>query len=557
MKNKFYTRGINNLIYVSLEITTIVLICMLFLSSFSTIIISVRGIEEQELSYDDGEMDWSESLGGTAGYALKFSPPTTPCTSYPSPSPPTTSPVDIAEKAALYVANMAIFENGGWKWLVYDASGSWERPSDVAKIGLFFASLYQSTQKATYLNYAKGAAQWIITKAVSERGGYKWACPDKDIKSPGWWLNTVVWEVGEFLLEVFKLTGNTTYLAYAKGAAQWMIAMAEQEAAGYFIPYNPPGKTGSQASHGIMPGREAMVATFLLHIYQETGNSTYLYFAKETAEWLMTSPDIKSESGGYTWVHNRPYGTAYVIASSYNPGGTAGVANFFYEIYQVTGNATYLHYANGALQWILSKAEFVNESSVKWPRIIGRSDYPIIVGIPPFTKYATMSDLLLYAYAITGNSTYLEYAKKHLNWILSEAISKSGGYVWKNNENAYDTSMIYWSLCNAFQNIKDNLYMQYATEALNWIINNATSVDGSYKWKTVTYNPYYPWWFINGASGIGYYITNSAQGFFEEKPLNILLIASLIMGATSVMLIVIAINFQKKKKKIMLKDSRY
>jgi rhamnogalacturonyl hydrolase YesR len=625
------------LIYVSLEkLQTIVLVCVLSLSSFSTIIISARGIEEQELFYDDGEMDWFESLGGTAGYAVKFSPPMTSSTidkveiygcyepassgnnffwldiwdanlkvlyegvyryadcfnyrglggfywatieipeitvygdfyvaffprmipgqaylwmgmdfdppisgrsfftdreqkylqdpsesvspprewmirvilspqpSSPSPSPPTTSSVDVAEKAAVYVANQAVFENGGCKWLVYDASGSWERPSDVAKIGLFFASLYQSTQKATYLNYAKGAAQWIITKAVSERGGYKWACPDKDIKSPGWWLNTVVWEVGEFLLEMYKLTGNTTYLTYAKGAAQWMVAMAEPEAAGYFIPYNPPGKTGSQASHGIMPGREAMVATFLLHMYRETGNSTYLYFAKETAEWLMTGPDIKSESGGYTWVHNRPYGTAYVIASGYNPGGTAGVANFLYEIYQVTGNATYLNYANGAIQWILSKAEFVNENSLRWPRIIGRGDYPIIIGIPPFTKYATMSDLLLYAYAITGNSTYLEYAKKHLNWILSEAISKSGGYVWKNNENAYDTSMIYWSLCNAFQNIKDNLYMQYATEALNWIINNATSVDGGYKWKIVTYNPFYPWWFINGASGIGYYLT--------------------------------------------------
>ena len=419
-----------------------------------------------------------------------------------------------AEKAAAYVINNAVAEDGRFKWLIYDTYGSWERPSEVAKIGIFFASLYQATGKSIYLDYAKGAAQWIIMKAVPERGGYKWACPDRDRPSPGWWLNIAVWEVGEFLLMMYKLTGNNTYLVYAKGAAQWMIAMAEPEAAGYFIPYNPPGKTGSQASFGIMPGREALAATFLLHMYQETGNSTYLFYAKETAEWLMTSPDIRSESGGYTWIHDRPYYKyVYIVAGSSNPGGTAGVANFFYEIYQVTHNTTYLHYANGAIQWILSKAVFVTESSVKWPQNIGRSDYSIIIGLPPFTKYATMSDLLLYAYSITGNSTYLEYARKHLNWIISEAISSSSGYVWRNNENAYATSMIYWSLCNAFQTIKNNTYAEYAAQALNWIINDATSTDGGCKWKTVTYNPYYPWWFIYGASGIGYYISQAKSTY--------------------------------------------
>jgi len=607
-------------------------------SLFLTIVASVNSAAEQELFYDDGEMDWAESCGGTAGYAVKFTPPTSPLvidkvmiygcyepasaannyfwvdiwdsglnvmyegeyeykcfryrglggfdwaiidipdivvsgefyvaffpcmkpgqaylwmgmdfdppisnrsyftdrelkylqdpservspprewmirvissSSQQSPLPPSSpqQPVNIAEKAAVYVISQAISEYGGYKWLIYDTSGSWERPPEVAKIGIFFASLYQATGKSIYLDYAKGAAQWIVKKAVSECGGYKWACPDRDKPSPGWWLNTAVWEVGEFLLMMYKLTGNNTYLVYAKGAAQWMIAMAESEAAGYFIPYNPPGKTGSQAAHGIMPGREALVATFLLHMYQETGNSTYLLYAKETAEWLMTSPDIRSESGGYTWIHNRPYGSAYVVAGSFNPGGTAGVANFFYEIYQVTHNTTYLHYANGAIQWILSKAVFVTENSVKWPQNIGRSDYSIIMGLPPFTNYVTMSDLLLYAYSITGNSTYLEYARKHLNWIISEAISSSSGYVWRNNENAYATSMIYWSLCNAFQTIKGNTYAEYATQALNWIINNATSTDGGCKWKIVTYSPYYSWWFMYGASGIGYYLTQAS-----------------------------------------------
>jgi len=39
-----------------------------------------------------------------------------------------------------------------------------------------------------------------------------------------------------------------------------------------------------------------------------------------------------------------------------------------------------------------------------------------------------------------------------------------------------------------------------------------------------------------------------SKGFIEERPLNILLITSLIIGATCVMLIVMAINARRKRK---------
>ena len=104
-----------------------------------------------------------------------------------------------------------------------------------------------------------------------------------------------------------------------------------------FIPYNPPGKTGSQAAHGINPAREAITATFLLHMYQETGNTTYLKYVEETADWLIPGPDIQSENGGYKWRANRPYGTLYPISGQ----GAAEIGLFFFELYEEIGNTTF------------------------------------------------------------------------------------------------------------------------------------------------------------------------------------------------------------------------
>ena len=410
------------------------------------------------------------------------------------------TPLEVAEKAACYVISQAIAEYGGYKWLYYDPTGAWERPGmhSVAGIGTFLATLYEITGNTTYLDYAEGAARWLISKAVPERGGYKWPYPDRDIPSPGWWLSPVVREVGEFFLQMYRLTENLTYLNYAKGAAQWMVAMAEPEAGGYFIPYNPPGKYGSQAAHGIMPGREACTATFLLHMWEETGNETYLFYAKEVAEWLITGPDIRIENGGYTWQHDRPYW----VSPRYHVHGTGRIALFFYELYEALGNETYLHYANGAIQWILSKAVFEDTDKVKWPAHEGSTCYPLTIGWLLW-DVITAADVLLVGYSITTNSTYLEYAIKHANWIISQAIQEPTGYVWIN---ALGTAFIYKFLMEMYQYVPDQLFLEYAEGGFQWIINNATIANGCWKWKTVPYYPYYPWWLMHGAAGIGYHL---------------------------------------------------
>lgn len=396
----------------------------------------------------------------------------------------------------------AIPEAGGYKWKFYTCHEALFYRRDVtcgaAGVGTFLLLLYEQTGNSTYLDYAKGAAQWVISQAVPSHGGYLWLSPDDDVPS-GWRLSCDVAGIGEFFLKMYRITGNSTYLDYAKGAAQWMMAMAEYEYGGCFIPYNPPGKTGSQASHGIGPGRESYTMSLLLHLYQETANTTYLPYIKGMAQWLTAGLYCKAENGGYKWLWGYPYESVYAVVTA------ARVVRYFYETYQVLGNETYLHYANGGVQWILSQA-VVDNDKVKWPSRQGASDYLVIVGDKLLHGIAVVSDILLMGYSVTGNTTYLEYAKKHTNWILSQAVSEGDGYRF---DNAYRNAIIYRSLCDMFNVVKNVTYSQYADGTLIWITNNATTTNGEYKWRTSTHYPYYLIEIGGGASGIGYHLISA------------------------------------------------
>ncbi len=415
---------------------------------------------------------------------------------------PDDTPLDVAEKAAVWVMDEAIPEAAGYKWKFYTCHETLFYRRDVtygaAGIGAFLLLLHEKTGNSTYLDYAKGAAQWVISQAVTSHDGYLWLSPDDDVPS-GWRLSCDVAGIGEFFLKMYRVTGNSTYLDYAKGAAQWMMAMAEYEYGGCFIPYNPPGKYGSQASHGIGPGRESYTMSFLLHLYQETGNTTYLPYIKGMAQWLTAGLYCKAENGGYKWLWGYPYESVYGVTTA------ARVARYFYETYQALGNETYLHYANGGVQWILSQA-VVDNDKVKWPSRQGASDYPVIAGDKLLHGIAVVSDILLMGYSVTGNTTYLEYAKKHTNWILSQAASEGDGYRF---DNALRNAIIFSFLCDMFNAVKNVTYSQYADGAVIWIINNATTTDGGYKWRIVSYYPYCPTWFGQGAAGIGYYLARA------------------------------------------------
>lgn len=141
-------------------------------------------------------------------------------------------------------------------------------------------------------------------------------------------------------------------------------------------------------------------------MYEETGDSAYLPYVQGMATWLIQGPDKITESDGYTWIHNRPYGSSLSIE------GTARIALFFYEIHQALGNAEYLQYANGAMNWLLDRASQSGDQT-KWLdpyhgyyRVLPFSD---MGGVEGFWGMPEPNEFLARVYDITKNSTYLDY----------------------------------------------------------------------------------------------------------------------------------------------------
>jgi len=442
--------------------------------------------------------------------------------------------LDTAEKAAKWVISNATAEKGGFKW-----ANIWPPPTGTlyqcsvhvgaSGVGTFFLELHKNTQNLTraltYLEYATGAAQWLISQAISSSGGYWWPHYDSDIPTwPGWRLSPDAADVGEFMIAMFDETGNSTYLRYAEGAAQWMIVNAESESGGYFIPYNPPGMYGSQAGHGISPGREAQTMTFIIHLFQRNSNSTYLKYINGTATWLISGPDKKEKNGGYYWESGRPY----VV---YNDTDTAArVASFFYEAHSLLQNETYLDYANGAVQWLLSVAE-PDLSGYKWPDHTDDRPDPRYCTLPFMRFPDHPMNALTKAYKKTNNDTYLEYAEKHVNWVLSLAINDSSTAKFPYYESAATAGSalfnaeIYDYLKQMYTLNQNSTYLEYAEKALNWIVNNATESNEGYKWTIP--EQWYEEATFYGASGIAYYLifTNtsphvaySPTAFFSFTP---------------------------------------
>ncbi len=123
----------------------------------------------------------------------------------------------VAEKAADYVLSTRIPEAGGYKW-------PFKTPSEViydpglikgaAGIGLFLLKLYSYTGKPEYLDTAVKAAEWIISKARPEAGGYYYLIED---------LRTSVVQWHEHEITELSIVNNYQVM-YEKGGLSQVLA---------------------------------------------------------------------------------------------------------------------------------------------------------------------------------------------------------------------------------------------------------------------------------------------------------------------------------------------
>ncbi len=140
---------------------------------------------------------------------------------------------------------------------------------------------------------------------------------------------------------------------YLKNVANWLVITAKPANGGL------TWSSGLENRSGYYDG-VAGIVSFLAKMYQTTRNNSYLETARKALYWLDTSSGIKVGTGKYKESDYFPRN--YTGLES----GAAGIGKSFIDMYQATGNQSYLLSAEQVAWWLLDEADVVGEG-MRWP----------------------------------------------------------------------------------------------------------------------------------------------------------------------------------------------
>jgi rhamnogalacturonyl hydrolase YesR len=389
-----------------------------------------------------------------------------------------------------WLSYVAIPQERGYKWALSQKQSGIPIIENIIISNLFLRG-YQATQDAAYFDFYDKSKKWVISKAVSDYpGSYAW--PYMENATFGFVAVTEfgLSGIGAFFLSLYKHTGDEAAKKYAQGVAEWLKAIAIPVPLGgqpgykwkatYGEVSGWPGHAGSKCFTGWCWGA-AGVCWFLYKMYQEFGDETYRLYADGGLNWLKSI--AVPEAGGYKWPQYEGKNEYHITWGQ----GAASIGNIFLLGYQLTGEVSYLEYAQGAARWIISQAVATDGGGYKW------------VDIQPDKLYfatdwcrGSVPISLFFAnlYAETGNELYKKYALGAYKWLNSIKVVDpiSGGYTWFISDKesniaeppylAGTASMLRY----ISKKCRERALEEFADKAALWLIEQRVKEQGGYKW---------------------------------------------------------------------------
>jgi Glycosyl hydrolase family 76 len=203
---------------------------------------------------------------------------------------------------------------------------------DNAWVGIELARMYELTHVPDVLGAAEGImafeiAGWDTQPGIACPGGIPFSNSAENTER-----NTVTdAPTAELGLQLYKLTGNAQDLQFAEMAYEWVRACLTEPNGLYADHINARGKiepTEWSYNQGTMIGAGVL-------LYQATGNSAYLYQARQTAKAALayyTSERLGQENPFFVSVYFR--NMLYLDSVTHDPPGTKlvqGYVNYAWE----------------------------------------------------------------------------------------------------------------------------------------------------------------------------------------------------------------------------------
>jgi lantibiotic modifying enzyme len=225
--------------------------------------------------------------------------------------------------------------------------------SGTAGTGLFLLYIAERMKKPGPVKLAAAAGRRLIQLAKPEKGGLKWKShPERKYSMPNFSHGTA--GIAYFLATLYTHTRKKEFLDAALAGAKYLLAIAEQKDDTCLVFHSEPEGVNRFYlgwCHG-PPG----TARFFYRLYQITGDNAWMALMIKGARGILDSGIPTKQTPGF-WN---------------NVGrccGSAGVAQFFLELHQITrnqtGNQKYLAFAKHMTDDLLKKATAMGEG-LKW-----------------------------------------------------------------------------------------------------------------------------------------------------------------------------------------------
>jgi lantibiotic modifying enzyme len=220
----------------------------------------------------------------------------------------------------------------------------WSETTDIISgnsgTGLFLLYAARALNDAAARDLAAQAGQRLIEVGKPEGPGVKWAMDPKFPRlMPNFSHGTA--GIAYFLATLYAETGKKEFLDAALSGARYLLSVANTEGNTCLIFHDEPD--GKQLYYLGWCHGPVGTARLFYRLYQITGDPTWMDWVKKSARGIMTSGVPEKLTPGF-WNN--------VSACC----GSAGVADFFLELYKVTRDRQYLDYTRRVTADLLKRS---------------------------------------------------------------------------------------------------------------------------------------------------------------------------------------------------------
>lgn len=259
-------------------------------------------------------------------------------------------------RGALSVARM-LARNAGVVGIGVQWSNATDIVSGTAGIGLFLLYVDDVFHDTDSRALAVRAGNRLVDLAIADKGGSKWtADPAFRRVIPN--FSGGIAGISYFLATLYTKTHDKLFLDTARSGAKYLLAIARTDGDVCLLPYDQPDNPDLYYlgwDHG-----PAGTARLFYRLYEATGDDTWMAQVRESANGILISGIPDKRTPGF-WNN---VGQA---------SGSAGVAQFFLDLYGETKDPKYVEFAKKMTDDLVARATR-DDRGTRWVQAENRGD---------------------------------------------------------------------------------------------------------------------------------------------------------------------------------------